>query len=99
MKKIIAAALLALSALALTGPAHADGTPMPNVTGKGLSVAYKDLNHNKSIQLKDGLGAHRHVLWPANWKVCEQNPAPGTPLNNQKVTLTVVKHQEKCGKS
>ncbi|MGP8296871.1 PASTA domain-containing protein [Streptomyces inhibens] len=95
--KAVTAAALTLSALALAGVAHADGRTMPDVTGKGLVNAYQALNYDTTIQFKDGLGARRLVLWPGSWKVCGQNPAPGTPLEGKKITLTVVKDHEQCG--
>ncbi|MFE6684909.1 PASTA domain-containing protein [Streptomyces sp. NPDC057743] len=90
-------ALTALATLAATAPARAADDTMPNVNGKSLSAAYQALHNNKDVQLQDGRGAGRHVLWPANWKVCAQHPQAGAPLQHQKVKLTVVKSRELCG--
>ncbi|MFE1775138.1 PASTA domain-containing protein [Streptomyces sp. NPDC059008] len=90
------AAALALSALALAGLAHADGHTMPDVTGRGLVDAFQTLDYDTGIRFRDGRGAGRHVLWPASWKVCGQQPAPGTPLKGRQITLTVVKDEERC---
>ncbi|MEU9124189.1 PASTA domain-containing protein [Streptomyces sp. NPDC048506] len=91
-------AALALSTLASAAPALADGGPalMPSLRGKDLVPAYAALNYDTGIRLRDGLGAHRHVLWPAGWKVCDQQPATGTALEGSKITLTVVKKGEQC---
>ncbi len=91
-----ALALTALATLAATAPARAADGTMPNVNGKSLSLAYQALHNNKDVQLQDGRGAGRHVLWPGNWKVCAQHPKAGAPLRHQKVTLTVVKSRERC---
>ncbi|WP_236573418.1 hypothetical protein [Streptomyces sp. GS7] len=93
----LALAALPLTALALAAPAHADDGVMPKVSGKGLVSAYQALDYSTHVQLKDGRGTSRHVLWPGSWKVCEQQPAPGARLGHQKITLTVVKTHEQCG--
>ncbi|WP_051823157.1 PASTA domain-containing protein [Streptomyces sp. NRRL S-1448] len=91
-----AATALAVSLLGPAAPARADGRPMPDVTGKNLVTAYGELHYNTAIQFRDGRGAGRLVLWPASWKVCGQDPAPGTPMDDRKITLTVVKATEEC---
>ncbi|MFJ9852589.1 hypothetical protein [Streptomyces sp. NPDC101150] len=98
MKKTVITAALALAAVSPAAPAHADPGPekMPNVKGKGLVAAYQDLHYNTGIHFADGLGRRRHVLWPASWKVCDQQPAPGARMDELKITLTVVKKDEKC---
>lgn len=94
--KAATAAALALSALALGGLAHADGRSMPDVRGKGLVDAFQALDYDTGVRFEDGLGAGRHVLWPASWKVCGQTPAPGAPMEHRTITLTVVKDRERC---
>ncbi|GGX45358.1 hypothetical protein [Streptomyces noursei] len=93
----LATATLTLATLATAGPAHADGGTMPHVSGKGLVTAYQALGYDTAVQLRDGRGARRHVLWPSNWKVCDQHPRPGAPLPHRAITLTVVKTRESCG--
>ncbi|WP_231977138.1 hypothetical protein [Streptomyces sp. 2323.1] len=97
VKRIVSASVLALFCLAPAVPAHADGPElMPQVAGRGLVAAYQALHYDPSVQLRDGRGAGRHVLWPASWKVCAQDPEAGTPLQDRKVTLLVVKNGESC---
>ncbi|MGW8556782.1 hypothetical protein [Streptomyces tubercidicus] len=97
MKRIVTTSLLALSCLVPAAPAYADGPErMPQVAGQGLVSAYRALNFDTSVQLRDGRGAGRHVLWPASWKVCSQSPEAGTPLQDRHATLTVVKTHEAC---
>ncbi|KPC64103.1 hypothetical protein [Streptomyces chattanoogensis] len=98
MKKTVITAALALSAVLPAGPAQADAGPgaMPNVKGKGLVAAFEALHFDPTVRFKDGLGRGRHVLWPARWKVCEQQPAPGAHMTQLKITLTVVKKNEQC---
>ncbi|MEK2478510.1 hypothetical protein [Streptomyces noursei] len=93
----LATATLTLATLAAAGPAHADGGTMPHVSGKGLVTAYQALGYDTAVQLRDGRGARRHVLWPSNWKVCDQHPRPGSPLPPRAIILTVVKTHESCG--
>ncbi|GAA2679138.1 hypothetical protein [Streptomyces lunalinharesii] len=96
LARLVVIAGLALTALFTTGPARADGGTMPHLSGKGLVAAYHQLNYDTKVQLKDGRGASRHVLWPASWKVCDQHPKAGTPFSHQPITLTVVKTHESC---
>ncbi|MEU8780271.1 hypothetical protein [Streptomyces sp. NPDC048637] len=97
VKRIVTTSFLALSCLVPAAPAQADGPErMPRVAGQGLVSAYQALNYDTSVQLRDGRGAGRHVLWPARWKVCAQSPEAGTPLQGRPATLTVVKNHEAC---
>ncbi|MEW2433380.1 hypothetical protein AB0952_04235 [Streptomyces caniferus] len=97
VNRIVTASVLALCALVPAVPAQADGPGrMPQVAGRRLVSAYAALHYDTSVQLRDGRGAGRHVLWPAGWKVCAQQPAAGTPLQGRRVTLTVVKRKESC---
>lgn len=96
LARLVVVAGLALTALFTTSPAHADGGTMPHLSGKGLVAAYHQLGYDTKVQLKDGRGAGRHVLWPASWKVCDQHPKAGTPFSHQPITLTVVKTHESC---
>ncbi|MGW7575620.1 PASTA domain-containing protein [Streptomyces sp. NPDC054765] len=97
MNRIVTASVIALCCLIPAVPARADGPErMPQVAGQGLVSAYAALHYDTSVRLKDGRGTGRHVLWPAGWKVCAQNPRAGTPLQDRRVTLTVVKRREAC---
>ncbi|KUL37914.1 hypothetical protein ADL22_19970 [Streptomyces sp. NRRL F-4489] len=93
----LALAPLALGALTLAEPARAADGTMPDLSGKGLVSAYQALNYDTGVQLRDGRGAGRHVFWPGSWKVCDQQPGPGSPMRHQKIVLTVVKANERCG--
>ncbi|GAU70425.1 hypothetical protein SSP35_19_00620 [Streptomyces sp. NBRC 110611] len=93
----LALSAVPLSVLAPAGPAYADGGTMPDVTGRTLVTAYQALDYDTTIRFTDGRGARRLVLWPGSWKVCGQSPRPGAPMDGRKVTLTVVKHRERCG--
>ncbi|MDT0454504.1 PASTA domain-containing protein [Streptomyces sp. DSM 41527] len=97
VKRIVTASVLTVCCLVPAVPAQADGPrTMPQVAGQGLVSAYAALRYDTSVRLKDGRGAGRHVLWPAGWKVCAQDPAAGTDLRGRRVTLTVVKRTESC---
>ncbi len=100
MRRTTAAAVGAvalLGALAAPVQAAAPGAgAMPNVTGKRLLAAERALPHGVRVTLVDARGAGRHVLWPANWKVCSQSPAPGRALGAQRPELRVVKTKEQC---
>ncbi|WP_181770608.1 hypothetical protein [Amycolatopsis pittospori] len=100
-----------LAAIAFTGiaaiPAAASpvtaidaGPAMPDLVGKPLDVAYQAFDYRTRITAEDLSGAGRHVVWPANWKVCTQDPAPGVVLvDNARVTLGAVKKDETCPKN
>ncbi|MEU4847212.1 PASTA domain-containing protein [Streptomyces gilvosporeus] len=108
MKKTVVTAALALSAgiaLAIPAQAHTGLDPhtgtMPDVKGKDLVTAYQTLHYDLRVRFSDGLGKGRHVLWPAAWKVCDQQPAAGAHMagphmDELKITLTVVKEDERC---
>ncbi|MFI6638054.1 hypothetical protein [Streptomyces sp. NPDC050504] len=107
---VAAGALLALSATtgaALAVPAAVTGAgsgvvagpaprPMPDFLGKGLIRVYNELDYRQKVEVKDVSAAHRKVLWPFNWKVCEQYPAAGKRLEGQTVRVGVVKKGEAC---
>ncbi|MFC1431379.1 hypothetical protein ACEZDB_12060 [Streptacidiphilus sp. N1-3] len=98
MKKTLTALALALAPLALAAPAIADDglQAMPQVTGQGLIAAIQALHYDQNVKIVDASGMARHVDWPADWKVCTQQPAAGNPLQDQQATLTVVKNTETC---
>ena len=73
-----------------------EGQGMPNLVGKSLSVATGSLPSGTSITSKDVSGRGRLIIVKSNWKVCTQNPRPGTPFNGQPVSLRVVKFGESC---
>ncbi|MEU9030976.1 PASTA domain-containing protein [Streptomyces sp. NPDC048383] len=76
-------------------PKPAGGT-MPDFVGKGMKAARTALPTNTSITVKDASSQNRMVLQESNWKVCTQNPAPGSALNGQPVAFTAVKTAESC---
>ena len=69
---------------------------MPNLVGKSLNVATGSLPSGTSITSKDVSGHGRLIIVKSNWKVCTQNPKPGTQFNGQPVNLGVVKFGESC---
>ncbi|MDH4147846.1 MAG: PASTA domain-containing protein [Acidimicrobiia bacterium] len=78
--------------LAEKAPIVAPGA-MADLTGVNLAVAKEDLREagHRNIHSVDVRG-ERHVVWPRNWAVVAQEPAPGTPLvAGQAITLTVDK--------
>ncbi|NBE56461.1 hypothetical protein GUY60_34530 [Streptomyces sp. YC537] len=95
---LTAGAVLAATALSVTTAvaAGAAGPPMPELTGKPLMNAFRVLDYRTQVEVHDVSGDKRHVLWPGNWKVCEQKPEVGADLAGKPVTLGVVKNAEKC---
>ena len=73
-----------------------EGQGMPNLVGKSLNVATGSLPSGTSITSKDVSGHGRLIIVKSNWKVCTQNPKPGTQFNGQPVNLGVVKFGESC---
>ncbi|KAH7058012.1 hypothetical protein BKA57DRAFT_499895 [Linnemannia elongata] len=67
--------------------------------GEGLIKALQAFDPKTKIDAVDISGSNRHILWPANWKVCTQNPEAGTPLMpDMAVKIGAVKKTEDCPK-
>lgn len=71
------------------------GSTMPDFAGQGMKAVRGALPSNASITVKDALQG-RMVLQESNWKVCSQDPKPGTALTGQPVAFTVAKTEETC---
>ncbi|MEU7260730.1 PASTA domain-containing protein [Streptomyces rimosus] len=74
----------------------APASTMPDLRNKSVKVARRAFDTSTSISVKDASGRNRMVLVESHWKVCRQNPAAGTKLDGQPVTLEAVKFQEEC---
>ncbi|MDT9698706.1 PASTA domain-containing protein [Streptomyces sp. P17] len=72
------------------------GSAMPDFKGKSVKVAREALDPSTSITVNDASGQDRIIVIESNWKVCSQDPAPGTKLEGQPVTLNAVKFEESC---
>ncbi|MFC8900638.1 hypothetical protein [Streptomyces cinereoruber] len=72
------------------------GSTMPDFKGKSVKVARQTLDSSTSFTIEDASGADRFILVESNWKICSQEPAAGTALNGQPVTLRAVKFEESC---
>ncbi|WP_431045897.1 hypothetical protein ACQUSR_29980 [Streptomyces sp. P1-3] len=96
MERNITTAALTLSLIALAGPAHAQGDPTLDMTGKGLPAALKSLNNLEQLDVKGVSRPNRNAVWPPMWKVCLQQPAPGASREIQQVKFAVVKRAERC---
>ncbi|ORT58378.1 hypothetical protein [Streptomyces sp. CB03238] len=98
---VTAGLVLALTATAGTTAgtavaAAAAGPPLPDFTGKGLMTVFTTTDYRTKVEVRDASGYDRTVLWPSNWKVCSQHPAPGTDLGGRTLSLDVMKKGEKC---
>ncbi|MFI1446866.1 hypothetical protein [Streptomyces virginiae] len=71
------------------------GDTMPNFVGQGMKAVRGALPANASITVKDAVQS-RMVLQESNWKVCSQDPKPGTALSGRPVAFTVAKTEETC---
>ncbi|MFB6692589.1 PASTA domain-containing protein [Streptomyces virginiae] len=71
------------------------GSTMPDFVGQGMKAVRGALPSNASMTVKDALQS-RMVLQESNWKVCSQDPKPGTALTGQPVSFKVVKTEESC---
>ncbi|MFE7184666.1 PASTA domain-containing protein [Streptomyces erythrochromogenes] len=71
------------------------GSTMPDFVGQGMKAVRGALPSNASITVKDAVQS-RMVLQESNWKVCSQDPKPGTALTGQPVSFKVVKTEESC---
>ncbi|MBZ6104119.1 PASTA domain-containing protein [Streptomyces olivaceus] len=72
------------------------GSSMPDFTGKSVKVARQALDGSTSITVNDVSGQGRMVLMESNWQVCSTDPAAGTKLDGQPVTIETVKFGESC---
>lgn len=71
-------------------------TSMPDFTGTSVKVARQSLDPATSLTVTDASPQGRMVLVESNWQVCTQEPAAGTKLDGQPVSLTAVKFGESC---
>ncbi|WMX44224.1 hypothetical protein [Streptomyces roseicoloratus] len=86
------------------GAGHAAGTertggrqPMPDLLGRGLWRVFTVLAPRTRLDVHDVGGRDRRVLWPPNWWVCTQYPAPGVQRRARgRVVVGVVKKGETC---
>lgn len=93
---------------ATTAPAHTttarpvEHWTMPNLVGSGLQNAQdaiQKLTGNVVFftSSHDVTGKGRHQILDRNWKVCDQNVAPGAQIQvGVKIDFGVVKLEEKC---
>lgn len=89
----VLAVILGHTALAQSPP------PMPNLVGEGLVEALRAFDPETKIDEVDISGSDRQIVWPANWKVCTQNPEAGNPLMpDMTVKVGAVKKTEGCPK-
>ncbi|MEV3988128.1 hypothetical protein AB0J57_04400 [Streptomyces sp. NPDC049837] len=95
---VTAGLALALTATGATGAtsAAAAAPPLPDFTGKGLMTVFTTMDYRTRVEVRDASGYDRTVLWPSNWKVCSQHPAPGTDLGGRTLSVDVMKKGEKC---
>ncbi|MFJ7069315.1 hypothetical protein [Streptomyces sp. NPDC101115] len=103
-----AGAVLALAAVAVSsaepavgeeeGAGRAGGRqPMPDLLGRGLWRVFTVLAPRTRLDVHDVGGHDRRVLWPPNWWVCTQYPAPGADRAARgRVVVGVVKKGETC---
>ncbi|MFE0098702.1 hypothetical protein [Streptomyces sp. NPDC059009] len=94
---VVVGTVAAATAMTVT-TAVAAGPPMPEFRGRGLMHVFNTVDYRTRVDVHDASGFHRHVLWPLSWKVCTQNPAAGTKLDGEAITIGVVKNDEKCPK-
>jgi hypothetical protein len=71
---------------------------MPKLVGKTLNHAHFALPNSTRFVVVDHKAKDPGVIWPINWTVCSQNPAPGAKTTGT-VTLTVIKREETCSVS
>lgn len=71
---------------------------LPNLVGEVHQYAQDKAQAAGFYNLaeEDASGEGRMLLWDRNWKVCSQDPAPGTYSVDTTVTLSSVKEYEDC---
>ncbi len=70
---------------------------MPPLVGKTVNHAQFALSGVDKLVVRNHKGRDV-MIWPLNWMVCAQDPAPGVKVTGT-VTLTIVKRGEKCSVS
>ncbi|MEU7026241.1 hypothetical protein AB0A60_06060 [Streptomyces sp. NPDC046275] len=71
--------------------------PMPDLLGGGLWRVFTSLAPRTRLDVIDVGGGDRRVLWPPNWWVCTQHPAPGAERAPRgRVVVGVAKKGEPC---
>ncbi len=75
--------------------------PMPNVVGQNLQAAQDQIQRSTGVVLvlSHDIISGRAQINDSAWKVCDQDPAPGTPITSQdngKIDLGVVRGEESC---
>ncbi|MEU8618464.1 hypothetical protein [Streptomyces sp. NPDC048623] len=101
-----AGAVLALAAVAVSSAEPAateDDTeppvrqPTPDLRGRSLWRVFTALAPRTRLDVIDVGGDDRRVLWPPNWWVCTQHPAPGAErAPRSRLVVGVVKKGESC---
>ncbi|MCX2184710.1 hypothetical protein KV205_29885 [Streptomyces sp. SKN60] len=102
-----AGAVLALAAVAVSSaepvaePEDAGHPPVrqptPDLLGRSLWRVFTALAPRTRLDVIDVGGGDRRVLWPPNWWVCTQHPAPGAERAPRgRVVVGVVKKGEAC---
>ncbi|MER7516665.1 hypothetical protein [Streptomyces sp. NPDC126499] len=70
---------------------------MPALLGISLWRVFTALTPRTHLDVHDVSGGDRRVLWPPNWRVCTQHPAPGAERGPRgRVVVGVVKKGESC---
>ncbi|MCX4645692.1 MULTISPECIES: PASTA domain-containing protein [unclassified Streptomyces] len=78
------------------GTPQAAGATMPDFKGKSVKAAREALDSAYSITVNDATGQNRIVFMESNWRICTQNPTPGTKLDGRPVKFNAVKFNEPC---
>ncbi|ARQ72382.1 hypothetical protein CAG99_15200 [Streptomyces marincola] len=79
-----------------TEPVAEAGETMPDLVGESVNVARDALPDGVGLTVRDVSGEDRMILVESNWQVCAQEPAAGTGLAGESVTLRAVKFEEPC---
>lgn len=68
---------------------------MPQLVGKTVTHAQFALRGSITCVIVDHRAKDPGIIWPGNWTVCQQEPAPGVRTTGP-VKLTVVRRGETC---
>lgn len=68
---------------------------MPQLVGKTVSYAKWNLPGGTQFVFVDHKSRNPGIVFNSNWKICKQEPAPGTK-GVKRVVLTVIRNGETC---
>lgn len=77
-------------------PELGENNELPDFSGHSLAAATNALGADASVLPVDATDADRNIFVEKNWRICAQDPGPGTQWEGEQITFQVVKYDEDC---